>query len=144
MTKTILLPMLFLLIISCQSNTKKIDSADEMKITTSDTIIKKNEVEEFNNKIFKEVTVSKISDTTFEIKGKARVFEATIGWDIEDGHYVLKEGFTNANIGAPSWGSFTFQVSATKVDKNSTLLLVLFEESAEDGSRQNELPIKLY
>ena len=115
-----------------------------MKITTSDTIIKKNEVEEFNNKIFKEVTVSKISDTTFEIKGKARVFEATIGWDIEDGHYVLKEGFTNANIGAPSWGSFTFQVSATKVDKNSTLLIVLFEESAKDGSRQNELPIKLY
>ena len=144
MTKTILLPMLFLLIISCQSNTKKIDSADEMKITTSDTIIKKNEVEEFNNKIFKEVTVSKISDTTFEIKGKARAFEATIGWDIEDGHYVLKEGFTTANIGAPSWGNFTFQVSATKVDKNSTLLLVLFEESAEDGSRQNELPIKLY
>ncbi len=143
MTKSRFLPMLFLLIISCQSNTKKTDETGAVNSTTSDTI-EKIKLEEFNNKIFKEVTVSKISDSTFEIKGQARVFEATFGWDIEDGHYALKEGFVTADVGAPSWGSFNFQVSVTKVDKNSTLMLVLFEESAEDGSRQNELPIKLY
>ena len=145
MAKSIFLPILCLLIVSCQSNTKKTEeTVDDINSKTSDTIEKIIKVEEFNNKIFKKVTVSKISDTTFAIKGQARVFEATIGWDIEDGHYVLKEGFTTADAGAPSWGNFTFQVSAKKVDKNSTLMLVLFEESAEDGSRQNELPIKLY
>jgi len=145
MAKSTFLPILFLLIISCQSNTKKTDeNTDQINISTSDTIQKNIKLEELGNKVFKEVTVSKISDSTFEIKGQARVFEATFGWDIEDGHYILKEGFVTADVGAPSWGNFAFQVSATKADKNTTLILVLFEESAEDGSRQNELPIKLY
>ncbi|MBK7232918.1 MAG: hypothetical protein IPH93_11830 [Saprospiraceae bacterium] len=47
------------------------------------------------------------------------------------------------DAGAPEWGNFEFGIHVQKKRANSTLTLVIFESSAKDGSRQNELPIPL-
>ena len=72
------------------------------------------------------------------------MFEAAFSWIIEDGQEELQKGFQMTNAGAPEWGEFNFTVTAKKKRDNSTLTLILFEASAKDGSRQYELPIKLY
>ncbi|MGZ5286873.1 MAG: Gmad2 immunoglobulin-like domain-containing protein, partial [Flavisolibacter sp.] len=78
------------------------------------------------------------------ITGEGQIFEASFGWVIEDGHKELSEGFATTDAGAPAWGKFSFEVKAEKERQNSTLHLVLFETSMKDGSRQYELPIRLY
>jgi len=98
----------------------------------------------YSNQRFKEVSITQTGDHTFEINGRAQVFEAAFSWIIEDGHEELQKGFQMTNAGAPEWGEFNFTVTAKKKRYNSTLTLILFEASAKDGSRQYELPIKLY
>jgi hypothetical protein len=51
----------------------------------------------------------------------------------------LKTGFTTTDAGAPEWGNFDFTIDIEKRE-SSTLTLILFEESAKDGSRNYELP----
>jgi hypothetical protein len=100
--------------------------------------------EVYSNDRFKEVTVEKTGEHTFLIKGKGQIFEASFGWIVEDGHDELKKGFATTDAGAPEWGSFSFEVVVEKKRENSTVHLILFETSAEDGSRKYELPIRLY
>ncbi len=125
------------------STTPPIDTtkpADTTKPPTKDTT--KSKV--YSNKRFKDVTVQKIGNHKFRIKGKAQVFEASFGWVVEDGHKEIKKGHEMTDAGAPAFGNFSFVVDVAKQRKNSTLHLILFEESAKDGSRQHELPIFLY
>jgi len=98
----------------------------------------------YSNERFKDVTVTKTGENTFQITGKGQIFEANFGWVIEDGHDELQTGHHMTDAGAPEWGNFNFTVTAPKKDPNTTLHLVLFESSAKDGSRQHELPILLY
>lgn len=98
----------------------------------------------YSNQRFKDVTVQKTGEHTFRIKGKGQIFEASFGWVVEDGHNELKQGFEMTDAGAPEWGKFNFTVDVKKQRENSTLTLILFETSAKDGSRQHQLPIKLY
>lgn len=56
----------------------------------------------------------------------------------------LKKGNTITDAGAPEWGNFNFTVDVKKERENSTLMLILFESSPKDGSRQYELPVLLY
>jgi hypothetical protein len=98
----------------------------------------------YSNQRFKDVTVEKMGEHTFLIKGKGQIFEASFSWVIEDGHEELQQGHEMTDAGAPEWGNFSFTVKATKKRPNSTLHLILFEVSAKDGSRQYELPILLY
>lgn len=97
----------------------------------------------YGNDIFQKVTVAKTGDDTFEIKGQARVFEGVFQYVVEDGHNELTEGTVNTSAGAPEWGDFTHTVKVKKAEPNSTLMLILFEVSAKDGSRQHELIIPL-
>ncbi len=97
----------------------------------------------YSNERFRNVTVEKTGAHTFSIQGEAQIFEANFGWIIEDGHNELKKGFEMTDAGAPEWGKFKFSVTAEKQRPNSTLMLVLFETSAKDGSRQHELVIEL-
>ena len=92
---------------------------------------------------FKDVTVEKTGEHRFTIKGKGQIFEATFGWVVEDGHNELLKGFDMTDAGAPEWGNFTFSIEVKKQRPNSTLMLILYEESAKDGSRQYELPVLL-
>jgi hypothetical protein len=97
----------------------------------------------YANDRFKEVTVEKTGEDTYRIKGKGQIFEANFNWIVEDGHMELMEGFESTSAGAPEWGDFQFSLTVEKQRPNSTLMLVIFEVSAEDGSRKYELPIKL-
>jgi len=75
------------------------------------------------------------------VSGVARIFEVTVNYALETKTgQVLKEGFTTASIGAPDWGKFEFQV--TYIPEKASILAV-FQISARDGSRQDEIKLKL-
>lgn len=97
----------------------------------------------YANERFREVTVQKVGENEYRIQGQAQVFEAAFSWVVEDGHNELKTGHQMTSAGAPAWGTFDFTVEVQKQEPNSTLMLVLFEASANDGSRQYQLPVKL-
>lgn len=97
----------------------------------------------YENDIFKDVTVTKVNEETYEVKGKARVFEAVLNYSVEDGHNELTKGSAQTSAGAPEWGDFAFTLKVKKATANSTLTLILFESSPKDGSRRMELPIPL-
>ena len=105
--------------------------------------IEKEKVKEFSNERFRKVAVDKLEGDKFRIQGEARVFEATINWSVEDGHYVYNEGFTTATMGAPEWGKFDFTFEIKKSEEIAVLNLVLFEVSAEDGSHNYTLLVPL-
>ena len=117
-------------------------TAVEQKPTAKkDTILP---LKAYTNKRFKNVIVERIGKDSFLVRGQGQIFEATFNWVLEDGHDELQKGFQMTDAGAPEWGKFEFIIQAQKKRKNSTLTLILFEASAKDGSRQYELPIKLY
>ncbi|TKI54837.1 sporulation protein [Brevibacillus antibioticus] len=97
----------------------------------------------YANDIFRNVTVKKTAQDTFEIKGQASVFEAVLNYVVEDGHNELTQGFVQATTAAPDWGDFTHTLKVKKAEPNSTLTLILFETSMKDGSRRMELIIPL-
>ena len=145
--------LLLLFIIACDTrvsttvetekqDTIAIDATDDPKqdIDTVTTGVGKV----YSNDRFRDVTVTKTGENTFQITGKGQIFEANFGWVIEDGHDELQSGHHMTDAGAPEWGNFSFSVTAPKRDPNTTLHLILFESSAEDGSRQHELPVLLY
>jgi len=97
----------------------------------------------YSNKRFKDVTVQRIGENKFLIRGQGQIFEASFNWTVEDGHEELYKGFQMTEAGAPEWGKFEFTIDAKKKRENSTLILILFESSVRDGSRQYQLPIVL-
>lgn len=119
---------------------KTSDTVQMPKAVQSDTAIST----EYANKRFREVTVQKLDDDKFRVKGQGQIFESSFSWIVEDGHYELAKGFEMTDAGAPEWGKFDFTLDVTKKNTNSTLTLILFETSAKDGSRQHELPIPLH
>lgn len=132
------------LVVGCRNRTAEPQYNPEDSVVVDDDQHIPDTVDVFSNDRFRNVAVERVGDSTFEISGKAQVFEAAYSWVVEDGHHELKKGHGMTDAGAPAWGNFTFQVTAAKPDSNSVLHLILFESSAKDGSRQNELPIVLY
>ena len=127
------------------------------KVQQNDTVVKQDTVavdkfpdppppvpKVYSNTRFKDVTAERTDKFTFLIKGKGQIFEANFGWVVEDGHDELQKVFQMTDAGAPEWGNFSFSITAEKKRMNSTLHIILFESSAEDGSRQYELPVLLY
>ncbi len=100
--------------------------------------------ERMENQAFRNIAVSG-TQGNYVVTGEARVFEATIQYEVEDGHVIFLDGFVTASEGAPGWGTFTINISIPEADlpDNATLMLILFEESAKDGSRLHELPVTL-
>ena len=119
---------------------KTSDTVQVTKAAQSDAAIST----QHSNKRFREVTVQKLADNKFRVKGQGQIFESSFSWIVEDGHYELAKGFEMTDAGAPEWGKFDFTLNVPKKDTNSTLTLILFEISAKDGSRQHELPIPLH
>lgn len=73
--------------------------------------------------------------------GLARVFEATVSFELRDEEgRVLGRGYTTAAAGGPDWGYFELKVDNPPEE---TAQLVLFQESAKDGSPldQVNLPV---
>lgn len=111
-----------------------------VKVTKQENLLPK----QYSNQRFKEVTVERVAENKFRVRGKGQIFEASFNWTIEDGHDELMKGFQTTDAGAPEWGYFDFTIAVQKKRENSTLTLVLFELSAKDGSRQHDLPIVLF
>ena len=143
--------LLTIILIACQS--KEAESIIVSK-GTSETIVKtpakkeakpaKSLPNRYANKRFREVSVERIAENKFRVRGKGQIFEANFNWIVEDGHEELKSGFEMTDAGAPEWGKFDFVIDVQKKRETSTLTLILFESSAKDGSRQYELSIPLY
>ena len=94
------------LFISCNKESKTIPKIkdqfpDKDTVNTSlpDTITDKK----YSNERFREVTVEKIAENKFRVKGEAQIFEANFSWKVEDGHNELKNGFEQTDAGAPEW-----------------------------------------
>jgi hypothetical protein len=84
-----------------------------------------------------------VIDGPFVVKGQARVFEAAFSYSFEDGHNILAEGHTMADMGAPEWGNFEFTVNFKEQPTSPTGVLTIFEISAKDGTPINVLHIPL-
>ena len=148
MKKIILL--LIILFSACNKKEEIVVEPQEI-VKTSDTVQLKKKpallnttVKKYSNERFRNVTVEKVSGDTFRVKGEGQIFEASFSWIVEDGHNELKEGHEMTDAGAPKWGKFDFTLDVAKNRENSTLTLILFETSANDGSRQHELAITLF
>ena len=141
--------LLFILITSCNKKEKIAEQTQE-PVKMSDTVQLKKAVpsntslKNYSNERFRNVTVEKVNGDKFRVKGEGQIFEASFNWTVEDGHYELKKGYEITDAGAPEWGKFDFTINVAKNKKNSTLTLIIFEISAEDGSRQHQLPIFLF
>lgn len=96
------------------------------------------------NKAFRNIKTTGLKGK-YTITGEGRVFEATMNYAVSDGHNYLVEDFLTLDMGAPQWSAFTLDIHIPeeKLPHNGTLILELFEYSAEDGSVSNSLNIPL-
>ncbi|MBK9254617.1 MAG: Gmad2 immunoglobulin-like domain-containing protein [Saprospiraceae bacterium] len=141
----------FFLLFACNNKEQKSTTTEpETSLTIPDTLqVSKEAVPEvsslktYANQRFKDVTVERIGQDTFLVRGLGQIFEANFNWVVEDGHNELKKGFQMTDAGAPEWGKFEFPIHVQKQRSNSTLMLILFESSPKDGSRQHQLLITL-
>jgi germination protein M len=79
----------------------------------------------------------------FEVTGTANTFEATFNYELRDGTgRVLSKDFVTATSGSGTRGTFAFKVPY-ELEEPTGGKLIVFELSAEDGSRINELEIPL-
>jgi germination protein M len=82
-------------------------------------------------------------ESGFEVTGTANTFEATFNYELKDASgKVLRKNFVTATSGSGTRGTFEFTVPYT-IDKPQNGTLLVFELSAEDGSRINESEIPL-
>jgi hypothetical protein len=136
-----------ILFLSCKTETHKstetsADTAVKQDTSSITKPVRQDSAKEFGNARFRKVTVGKISETQYRVRGEGQIFEASFNWVIEDGHNELKNGQQMTDAGAPEWGKFDFTIDAPET-MNTSLTLILYETSAKDGSRQYELVIPL-
>jgi len=136
-----LLSCLLIFSIFCLSCSQQQNEEKEIKTGNEDHPYEK--VRTYENERFKDVKIEKVAENSYRVTGKAQVFEATLSYVVEDGHYEITKGFTTTDAGAPDFGNFEFTVNAEKREPNTTLMLILFESSPKDGSRTHELIIPL-
>ncbi|HEX9979039.1 MAG TPA: Gmad2 immunoglobulin-like domain-containing protein [Flavobacterium sp.] len=129
---------LFILLTACQDR-KPLDKPVDLQKALPEP----PKAKQYANERFREVTVKKTAPGKYDVSGQAQVFEAAFSWVVENGHIEIATGHEMTDAGAPEWGNFTFSISVDKELENSVLHVILFEPSAQDGSRQHELPIPL-
>ena len=95
---------------------------------------------QFQNKAFKEVTVSKLNGDAV-ISGKARVFEGVFQYAVISGTEIVQE-YHYQTDGAPAWGSFEITIEKELLTKEE-VSIELFVYSAKDGSKTDILTIPL-
>lgn len=84
-------------------------------------------------------------ESGFEATGTANTFEANFNYELKDAAgKVLRKNFVTATSGSGTRGTFKFTVPYT-IDEPQSGRLVVFELSAEDGSRihESETPLRL-
>jgi hypothetical protein len=79
------------------------------------------------------------------VTGMSNTFEATLLYEIVDpSGRIVEEGFATATSGSGTWGTFDFTV-VYEIQYEGVGALIVFEESAQDGSRINlvEIPVRM-
>lgn len=80
----------------------------------------------------------------FQVTGTANTFEATFNYELKDASgEVLSKNFVTATSGSGTRGTFKITVPY-ELDESQDGTLVVFELSAEDGSRTHESEIPLH
>jgi hypothetical protein len=79
------------------------------------------------------------------IAGIARVFEATVAYEVVSGGRALAKGFTNASAGAPEWGAFQIDAAVGPVASPTRVIVRVFAQSMKDGAIIDlvEVPVTL-
>jgi germination protein M len=101
--------------------------------------------EELTPQIFAEKpVVGQTVTSPLRSSGTANTFEATFQVELVGGGKVIAKRFVTATSGSGTRGTFDFTLPFD-VDRPTDAKLVLFEISAEDGSRTNvvEIPVRL-
>ena len=80
------------------------------------------------------------------IEGQARAFEANVLHQLRDTNKLIvsNERFTTADIGAPEYGDFTSNLPFDRTPSSNTGELWVYTRSANDGSIQDLVKIKVY
>lgn len=80
------------------------------------------------------------------IEGQARAFEANLEHQLRDanGTIISNERFTTADEGAPEYGNFSSTLPFDRTPTSSTGELWAYTRSANDGSIQDLVKIKVY
>ncbi len=79
------------------------------------------------------------------VTGMSNTFEATLLYNVVDpAGLIVAEGFATATAGSGTWGTFDFTVNY-EIEREGVGALIVFEESAKDGSRVNlvEIPLRM-
>lgn len=80
-------------------------------------------------------------DSPVEVTGLSNTFEANVRYEVTDaGGAVLDDGFTTATAGTGTWGTFAFTTDLPAGD----VVITVFQESAEDGSRVDAYPVPVH
>jgi uncharacterized protein YceK len=119
-------------------------SQEEERVEKDQTGSDEVNIKDLENKAFRNLKVEgKLGQYT--VTGEARVFEAVFGYSVSDGHQYYIEEFKQLDGGAPNWSPFTLEISISEdqLPVNGTVMLELYEESAKDGSKVNQLFIPL-
>lgn len=122
---------------------EKLDVDDEIDIgdegdVSGDEFVAENEA----FKIYEPAPNASVQDQII-VRGMASVFEATVQYSFEDGHFIIDSGFTTASEGGPGWGEFEIIIDLTGVETGD-YRVVLYESSAQDGSILHELIIPVH
>ncbi|MHA6250922.1 Gmad2 immunoglobulin-like domain-containing protein [Oceanobacillus sp. CAU 1775] len=120
---------------------EEVDNEAEESTSTEDETESEPQVVLENDafRIFEPAPNSEVGNT-FTVRGEARVFEAVVTYEFEDGHFILDEGIAMTDQGAPDWGEFEITISFDELS-NDHGTVFLYEQSQKDGSRQHELAI---
>ncbi len=79
------------------------------------------------------------------LTGMSNTFEATFLYNIVDpSGRIVAEGFDTATAGSGTWGTFDVTVEY-EIESDGVGAIIVFEESAKDGSRINlvEIPVRM-
>ncbi len=147
--------LLFLgLLFFCSCNTSTDNKTTQTTKTDNTTVNEKQSVDTnlnlvksdsvYSNARFRNVTVTDLGNGIYDINGEAKVFEATLNYNLRQGKEESDVAHTTTSKGAPDWGKFNFTINSTIFKVNVPLYVILFESSAKDGSKLDELSIKLF
>lgn len=90
------------------------------------------------------LSYAQIVGNAIAVSGTARVFENQLNWELRTGDTVIQNGTAMAD--APDIGQFgpySFSVDVTTIPADTMLTLEVFDYSAKDGAKENEVIVPL-
>lgn len=84
-------------------------------------------------------------DSSFTLSGISNTFEANVRYQITDpnGVIVIDEA-TTATAGTGTWGTFEETITLPAFDRDGVASVIVFEESARDGSPTNVVEVPVF